>query len=65
MGHIMQFLKDFLRNLLLLIVIVLILFIVFPDMMSQVFQVYGALLGPAAVLVIIVAALPRRKRSRH
>jgi hypothetical protein len=50
----MQFLKDFLRNLVLLLIIGLVLFIVFPDMMNQVFQLYAAFLGPTALLIVIV-----------
>jgi hypothetical protein len=59
----MQFLKDFLRNLVLLLIIGLVLFILFPDMMNQVFQLYAVLLGPIAILIMIVAALPRKKRK--
>jgi hypothetical protein len=58
----MRFLKDFLRNLGLLLVIGLILYALFPDMMRQVFQIYGALFGPVVILIIIVAALPRKRR---
>jgi uncharacterized membrane protein YccC len=65
MEQTMQFLKDFLRNLVLLLIIGLVLFIIFPDMMNQVFQLYAAFLGPIAILILIVAALPRRKRKRH
>ena len=62
-SKIMEFAKNFLRNLVLLGGIGLVLFIVFPDMMSQIFELYGALFGPGLVLlVIIVAALPRRNR---
>jgi hypothetical protein len=58
----MRFLKDFLRNLGLLLVIGLILYVLFPYMMRQVFQLYGALFGPVVILIIIVAALPRKRR---
>ena len=60
----MEFLKGFLRNLGLLLIIGMILFILFPDMMKQIFQLYGALLGPIAIIVVIVAALPRKKRRK-
>ncbi len=60
----MEFAKNFLRNLILLGVIGVVLFIVFPDMMSQIFGLYGALFGPGLVLlVIIVAALPRKNQN--
>lgn len=58
----MRFLKDFLRNLGLLLVIGLVLYVLFPDIMRQVFQIYGALFGPVVILIIIVAALPRKRR---
>ena len=60
----MQFLKDLLRNLALLIVIGIILLLVAPAMMKQVYELFGALFGPMLLLLIVVAALPRRKRSR-
>jgi len=58
----MKFLKNFLRNLVLLIVIGLGLFLVFPNMMNQVFQLFGMLLGPFALIIIVVAALPNKRR---
>jgi hypothetical protein len=58
----MQFIKNFLRNLALLIVISLLLLVLFPDMMRQVFQLYGALFGPIAIIIIMFAALPRKRR---
>ena len=61
----MQFLKDFIRNLVLLLIIGLVLFIAFPGMMNQVFQLYAALLGPVVILIVIVAALPRKRRKRR
>ena len=59
----MRLLMDFLRNLVLLIIIGLVLLFLFPDTMKQVIQIYGALLGPVAILVLIAAALPRKKRK--
>ena len=60
----MQFLKDLLRNLAILIVIGLVLYFMYPDMMKQVFQLYGLLFGPLVIFIVIVAAFPRRKRSK-
>jgi hypothetical protein len=60
--HKMQFIKDFLRNICLVIVIGLVLFVIFPDIVGQIFQLYGALFGPATILLIVVFALPRKKR---
>jgi hypothetical protein len=61
----MEFLKGFLRNLGVLLIIGLVLFVLFPDMMKQVFQLYGELLGPVAIIVVIVAAIPRKKRGKR
>jgi tetratricopeptide (TPR) repeat protein len=61
----MEFLKDLLRNLAILIAIGIVLYIIAPDMMKQVFQLYGMLFGPIAILLVIVAALPRKKHSKR
>ena len=59
-----EFIGNFLRNVAILAVIAIVLLIVAPDMMSQVYGVFGAL-GPTFVLLFIIgAALPRRRRSR-
>lgn len=58
----MQFLKDFLRNLAILIAIGIVLYLLYPSWMSQVFNIYGLLFGPLAIVMLIVFALPRKKR---
>jgi len=56
--------RDFLRNLALLAVIGIVLFVAFPDMMRQIFGLYNGLgILPIFVLMVIVAAIPKRKRS--
>ena len=60
----MQFVKDLLRNLAILIGLGIVMLIFFPDIMTQVYQLFGALFGPLIILIIIVAALPRKSRSR-
>lgn len=57
----MRFLKDFLINLFWLFVIGLILFLVFPDLIGQVYKALGDLFGPLAILMIIVVAIPRKR----
>jgi len=57
----MRFLMDFLGNLFWLFVIGLLLFLVFPDLIRQVYNALGNIFGPLAILMIIVAAIPRRK----
>ncbi|MBI5932322.1 MAG: hypothetical protein HY867_01340 [Chloroflexi bacterium] len=60
----MQFLKDFLRNLLFLLLLGVILYFMFPDMMRQIFELYGLLFGPLALVALLVIALPRRKKKK-
>ena len=58
--------RSFLQNLAFLAVLLLFLFIVFPDLMKQVFGIYNGLgILPIVILVIIVAALPRKRRRRR
>jgi len=59
----MQFIKDFVRNLIVLLVIGVVLFFMFPDMMKQVFELYGLMFGPLALIILVVIALPRKKRK--
>lgn len=56
-----QFLKNFLKNLGFLVVIGIVLFFVAPNMMRQVFDAFGQLFGPLAIIMIIVAALPSKR----
>ncbi len=58
----MRFFKSFIRNLVLLLVMGLVLFLLFPNIMGPVFHFSGLILGPLAILVIIVAALPLGRR---
>jgi len=60
----MQFIKDLLRNLALLLLIGLVLFLIFPDIMRQIVQLYGLLFGPVILLLLVAFALPRRRRGR-
>lgn len=60
----MQFLKDFLRNLLILFIAGVVIYLVNPTIMGQVFQAYGALFGPLAIIMLVVFALPRRRHRK-
>jgi hypothetical protein len=64
MGWGMQFLKDLLRNLAILIAIGLVVYFMYPDMMKQVYDAYGLIFGPLAILTVIVYAIPRKRRSK-
>lgn len=62
----MRFVSDFIRNLVILIVIGIVLLVVFPNMMGQVFQLFGGIFGPVIIVILVVAAaLPRRRRNRR
>jgi hypothetical protein len=61
MRWVVQFFKNFLKNLGFLVVIGVVLFFVAPHMMRQVFDAFGQLFGPLAIIMIFVAALPRRR----
>jgi len=60
----MDFLKGLLKNLALLIGIGIILLILFPNQMSQVYELYGGLFGPIAILILIGAALPKKTSKK-
>lgn len=60
---VLDILKRFLRNLAFLLIIGVVLFILFPNQMSQIYQLYGAIFGPVAILILIVGALPNNKRN--
>lgn len=60
----MKFFLNFLKNLGILVAIGIVIFLLEPEMMRQVFDVYGLLFGPIALLFVVVAALPRKRNSR-
>ena len=61
----MIFLKNYLRNLGAMGLLILILFIIYPDLIKLMFQMYGPIFGPLAILFPIVWALPRRRGKRY
>jgi hypothetical protein len=57
--------RSFLRNLALLAFLGIVVFLLFPDMMKGILGVYNGLgLLPVAIVLVILAALPRRKQRR-
>jgi uncharacterized membrane protein (DUF106 family) len=60
----MKFLKQLMINLALLVGLGIFLYVLYPDMMKGVFDVYGQLFGPVAVVMLLVFALPKRKGKR-
>jgi preprotein translocase subunit SecY len=59
----MEYFNRFLRNLALLVGIFIILLLLFPDMMGDILTTYWAVFGPIALLILIGAALPNKKRK--
>lgn len=56
----MGFVKKLLKNLGFLVLIGIALFMLFPEQMTGIFNLYGAVFGPLAVILLIGAALPKR-----
>lgn len=56
--------KDFLYNLALIIGIAIVIYIAFPSITKGVLQVYNGL-GILPIIMVILAALPRKSRRRH
>jgi len=58
--------KDFFRNLVILALVAIVVFLVFPDLMRQIFGLFNGL-GILAffVLMVIMSALPRKSRRRR
>ena len=56
--------RDFLFNLLLLLGLVFFLYIIAPDMMKQVTQLFGGLgLLPIIIVLVLLSAIPKRRRK--
>jgi len=60
----MSFFKALMRNIAILIIIGLAMYIFFPEVMGQVYDLLGALFGPLLILIVVVAALPGKRRRR-
>lgn len=60
----MQFLKNLLRNLLILVALGVVVYLLYPTIMGQVFQVYWLLYGPLVIVMLVVFSLPRKRRRR-
>ncbi|HBH13868.1 MAG TPA: hypothetical protein DDX29_12280 [Clostridiales bacterium] len=61
----MTFLKGLLRNLLFLAGLGLIIYLIEPEMVKGAFEAYWQILGPIGLLIIIVAAVPNKKRTKN
>jgi len=59
----MAFLKGFVRNLLFLAGLGLIIYLIEPEMVKGAFEAYWMILGPIGILLIIVVAIPLRRKK--
>ena len=59
----MTFLKNFLRNLILIAVLGLVIYLVAPDMVIGVAEAYWTILGPIGLLLIVVFAIPNKRKK--
>lgn len=58
--------KVFLRNLGILLVLATIMFVLFPDIMRQVFGLYNGLgILPLIIIMVVISAIPKRKGRRQ
>ena len=55
-----RFLKKLGCNLLFLVILGGGLYCLFPEQMGPVFELYGAIFGPVALVVLVAAALPKK-----
>ncbi|QRN82838.1 hypothetical protein JR338_10500 [Chloroflexota bacterium] len=60
----MDFLKGFLKNLLLIFVLFLVVYFMYPEVVKQMLEAYWLILGPMALIFVIVAALPKKRTKR-
>jgi hypothetical protein len=59
-----QFIKNFLLNLVILVVFGLAIYLISPStIMSPVFSLYWWLFGPIAIGLLVFFALPRKRRK--
>ncbi len=58
----MQFLKNLLRNIGLLMLIFLVVYLINPTLIKQAYELLGALFGPLLIVMVIAAALPGSRR---
>jgi cbb3-type cytochrome oxidase subunit 3 len=61
-----EIMKAFITNLIVLVIIGVVLFVLFPDIMRGILGLYDGLgILPIFILLVIVSALPKRKRRRR
>ena len=59
----MAFLKGFLRNLVFLAGLGLVIYLIEPEMVKGAFEAYWMILGPIGILLILIMALPQKRRK--
>jgi len=61
----MAFLKGLLKNLAFFAGLGLIIYLIEPEIMKGAFEAYWMILGPIGILLIIVAAIPQRRKTKR
>ena len=61
----MDFVKGFIRNLAIMFGLGLVIYLIEPEMVRQVIEVYWQILGPIALLFVFIAALPRKRTNKQ
>lgn len=59
----MNYLGKWIGNIAIILVILFVVFILSPTIMGEVFKFQWMLLGPILIMVVLVIALPRRRRK--
>ncbi len=60
----MNYLRRFFFNLFMLVILLVALYVVLPDIMGTIYQLYYAILGPSLLLLLLVyTALPAEDES--
>lgn len=59
----MKLLGSWIGNIALVLVVLFVVFILSPKIIGEVFKFQWMLLGPILILVVLVFALPRRRRK--
>jgi hypothetical protein len=58
----MRFLKDLIRNLIIVVAFGIILYLMFPSIFGSAFSFDWVLFGPLLIVMVILFALPRKRR---
>ncbi|PKO00555.1 MAG: hypothetical protein CVU42_03160 [Chloroflexi bacterium HGW-Chloroflexi-4] len=60
----MDFIKNLIRNIVILVACGFAIYLVAPSMMSQVYSLFGSFFGPLAIIMIVVLAIPKKRKTQ-